>query len=174
MPASSPEGLRFNGLVYRALNPIWARKPLSGEGARLHGGRFNPKGMPALYTALDILTAIREASQVGQPLQPTTLVSYTADFGAVLDGTDPEFLAAHGATPEMLAADDWRLTMQREGRSAAQDFSQRMAEAGFVGMIVPSFARFAPLDGKNLVLWQWDERSLTLNDADGRLQRDPF
>lgn len=62
--------MRYRGLLYRALNPIHARFPLSGEGARSHGGRFNPKGMSALYTAQSVMTAIREANQIGT-LQPT-------------------------------------------------------------------------------------------------------
>ena len=35
---------RFTGFLYRALNPVYARDPLSGRGAKLYGGRFNPKG----------------------------------------------------------------------------------------------------------------------------------
>ena len=52
---------RYQGPLYRALNPVYARQPLSGRGARLYGGRFNPKGVPALYTAFDPATALREA-----------------------------------------------------------------------------------------------------------------
>lgn len=79
--------MRFQGTLYRALNPRWAREPLSGEGARLHGGRFTPRGVPALYASTDVLTAVREANQVGA-LQPTVLVSYEADLEPVLDGRD--------------------------------------------------------------------------------------
>ncbi len=71
---------RYKGALYRALNPVYAREPLSGRGAELYGGRFNQKGIPALYTALDPATALREANQVGS-LQPTLLVSYRADLG---------------------------------------------------------------------------------------------
>ena len=56
--------MRFRGRLYRALNPVYAREPLSGRDAQLFGGRFNPKGVPALYTSLSILTAIKEANQV--------------------------------------------------------------------------------------------------------------
>ena len=51
--------MRYQGMLYRALNPIHAREPLSGRGAELYGGRFNPKGLPALYTSLSIMTALR-------------------------------------------------------------------------------------------------------------------
>ncbi|WP_318012114.1 RES domain-containing protein [Mesorhizobium sp. CA12] len=50
------------------------RKPMSGCGAELYGGRFNPKGMPALYASTAVVTALREANEVGD-LQPTTLVA---------------------------------------------------------------------------------------------------
>ena len=45
------EWVRFRGRVYRAHNPHWAHSPLSGEGAARHGGRYNRKGTPALYTS---------------------------------------------------------------------------------------------------------------------------
>ena len=51
----------FEGRLYRALNPVWAAQPFSGEGARSHGGRFNPLGVPALYCSLSPVTAMREA-----------------------------------------------------------------------------------------------------------------
>ena len=55
---------RYEGKLYRAINPIYAREPLSGRGAELYGGRFNPKGVAALYASLSIMTALREANQV--------------------------------------------------------------------------------------------------------------
>lgn len=45
-----------------------------------HGGRFNPKGMPALYLGLDPMTAIMEAAQ-GFPRksEPLVLCTYEID-----------------------------------------------------------------------------------------------
>lgn len=163
--------MRFRGLLYRALNPVWAREPLSGEGARRHGGRFNPRGMPALYAAQSVMTAIREANQVGT-LQPTTLVAYRADLDPVFDGTDPAALAAVGATPALLAADDWRLRMQRDGKAPTQALAERLAAAGYVGVQVRSFAPGAGAGDLNLVLWTWGDRAparLQLVDDEGRL-----
>jgi RES domain-containing protein len=165
--------MRYRGLVYRALNPIWAGKPLSGEGARRHGGRFNPKGMAALYTSLDVLTAIRESNQVGS-LQPTTLVSYEADITPVFDATDPASLARHGHTLASLAADDWRLRMREAGEAPTQALARQLVEAGYAALRVRSFARGAGPTDLNLVLWQWGPSlptRLVLNDRDGRLSR---
>ena len=162
--------LRYRGTLYRALNPRWAREPLSGEGARRHGGRFNPRGVPALYTSADVLTAVREANQAGA-LQPTVLVSYEADLEPVLDGRDPAALAEWDATPETLAAPDWRVRM-RSGEAPTQRLARRLIEAGVAGLLVPSYARGAE-GGVNLVLWRWEpERPtrLAVVDDEGRLR----
>jgi RES domain-containing protein len=162
--------VRYRGLLYRALNPIWARQPLSGEGARRHGGRFNARGVPALYLSLSPLTAVREANQVGS-FQPVTLVCYRADLDPVLDARDAEALAARGTTAAELADDAWRLKMAAV-RAPTQDLAARLVAEGFVGMLVPSFAPGATAADLNLVLWRWGARSparLTVIDDEGRL-----
>lgn len=82
--------MRFRGLAYRTHNPQWSWTPLSGEGARLHGGRFNQRGVPALYTSLAPLTAIREAQPLGRPMQPLTLCAHDVDAEPVFDATDAD------------------------------------------------------------------------------------
>jgi RES domain-containing protein len=52
--------MRFQGICYRAHEPKWSFMPLSGSGASINGGRFNPKGIPALYLSLSVETAIKE------------------------------------------------------------------------------------------------------------------
>jgi RES domain-containing protein len=107
----------YRGKLYRALNPIYAREPLSGKGARRYGGRFNPKGMAALYCSLSIMTAVREANQAGS-LQPTTLVSYDAEIEGVFDTRDETALQAEGMDPAALAATTWRDEDESQRRSA--------------------------------------------------------
>jgi uncharacterized membrane protein YfcA len=38
--------VRFEGTCYRAHDPRWSFKPLSGDGGAIRGARFNPKSMP--------------------------------------------------------------------------------------------------------------------------------
>ena len=104
----------YRGHLFRALNPIYAREHLSGRGAELYGGRFNRKGVPALYASLNVTTALREANQVGN-LQPTTLVSYEADIAQVFDCRDAEALGAEGLDAAALADPAWRDRMRASG-----------------------------------------------------------
>ncbi|MFN3146438.1 MAG: RES family NAD+ phosphorylase [Paracoccaceae bacterium] len=165
-------GDAYRGLLYRALNPVYARMPLSGRGAELYGGRFNPKGTPALYCAFDPVTALREANQVGS-LQPTILVSYRADIAPIFDSRDTAQLASLGMTNVMLADPGWRLAMLEGRRVPTQDFAGDLIAAGFAGLLVQSFAKGATNADLNLVLWKWgiERCSLEVIDDEGRLDR---
>jgi RES domain-containing protein len=164
---------RYAGKLYRALNPIHARAPLSGRGAELYGGRFNPKGVPALYTSLSVLTALREANQVGS-LQPTTLVSYDAQIEALFDSRDAALLTTEGMDATALADPGWRDQMRSDGEAGTQAFARRLIAAGYNGLLVRSFAVGATSDDLNLVLWRWTDtlpHRLMLIDDEGRLSR---
>lgn len=166
--------MHFQSTVYRALNPIWASDPLSGEGAARYGGRFNPKRVPALYFSLSPVTAMNEAQQSGQPghFQPVTLISCDADMDPVFDGCDDEALATHGLTPADLARNDWRDQMKLQGIAATQQLALDLIQKGFHGIVVPSFSQGATPACRNLVLWKWSSElptKLTLIDDEGRL-----
>ena len=166
-------GLLYRGLVYRALNPIYACEPLSGRGAALYGGRFNRKGVEALYTSLDAQTAIREANQVGI-LQPTTLVAYRTDLAAVFDTREAGALAERGMTAEVLADAAWRARMNAGAPVPTQVLADVLAGEGYAGLIVRSFAKGAPSDALNLVLWRWNtgrDDGLEVVDDEDRLSR---
>jgi hypothetical protein len=69
---------------------MWAFSPLSGQGAAIHGGRFNPKGMPALYLSLSIDTAVTEAAQgFAGKLEPLTICLYEVDCDGIIDLSTP-------------------------------------------------------------------------------------
>lgn len=163
--------MRYIGLLYRALNPLYAEEPLSGRGAQVHGGRFNPKGTAALYTSLGLPTAIKEANQVGS-LQPTTIVAYNADIDGIFDCRDLKALADEGMTPADLAANTWRDEMTFHGIARTQEFARGLKAAGFPGMLVRSFQPGAADGDLNLILWTWRPDAptkLTLIDDENRL-----
>jgi RES domain-containing protein len=165
--------MRFQGHLYRALNPIYAREPMSGRGAELYGGRFNRKGTPALYLSLSVMTALREANQAGS-LQPTTLVCYDADIERIFDSRDETALRAEGMDPVSLADPTWRDRMKATGEAKIQTFARHLAAAGYNGLLVRSFAPGATENDINLVLWQWSDAApcrLILVDDEGRLSR---
>lgn len=162
----------YAGFLCRALNPVYARDPLSGRGAELYGGRFNPKGTPALYASLSPVTALREANQVGT-LQPTMLVAPEADIAPVFDVRDGDALSAFGMTHVDLASTAWRDEMIEHGESKTQEFARRLTAEGYAALLVPSFARGAPHNALNLVIWRWTSApptQLLLVDEERRLQ----
>ncbi|RYF59590.1 MAG: RES domain-containing protein [Cytophagaceae bacterium] len=55
--------------VYRTVKAKYTHEPLATEGARLFGGRWNPKGYPLLYTTSSPALALVE-SLVHQPRVP--------------------------------------------------------------------------------------------------------
>lgn len=164
--------MRFVGLVYRAHNPRWAWGPLSGEGARRNGGRFNRRGLPALYTSLSPLTAIREASQLGRPLQPVTLCAYEVDAEPIFDGEDPEARRTLGVGESDLDCPHWRRLMADGKPPASQALADRLIAEGYVGLRVRSFAPGAGPKEVNMVFWRWGTAApirVSVIDEEGRL-----
>ena len=145
---------RYRGLLYRALNPAYAREPLSGHGAALAGGRLNAKRTPALCTALDPTTALREANQVGNQ-QSTILVSYRADLRPIFDTRDLDALARYRMTANILADQAWRARMLGGLSVPTQDFARRLYMDGFSGLLIRSFAYGTLATDFNIVLWRW-------------------
>lgn len=163
----------FSGKLYRALNPVYAREPLSGRGAELYGGRFNPKGVPALYASLSVMTALREANQVGN-LQPTTLVSYDAEIDGIFDCRDQLALQAEGMDEAALTDSTWRDQMKATGEARTQALARKLIASGYRGLLVRSFASGANEADLNLVLWAWSDAApsrLILIDDENRLQQ---
>jgi len=150
--------VRFQGAAYRAHNPRWAWSPLSGEGAKIQGGRFNAKGTPALYLSLDMSTAIIEFNQ-GFPLRlvpPITVVSYSVDCDDIVDLTDAAELKRVGASPADMAC-AWKFLAETGQQVPSWALADQIRASGAVGTIVPSYAPGAPIGIKNLVLWHWTD-----------------
>ena len=163
--------MRFCGIVYRAHDPRWSWPPVSGEGARLHGGRFNRIGVPAFYASLSPLTAIREASPLGQPLQPLLLCAYDVDAEPIFDALDHTQRRAHAVTDDDLRCPTWERDMHRV-MPLPHALADRLISAGCAGMRVPSFAPGAAASDLNLVFWRWGRRRpsrIVLIDDDRRI-----
>lgn len=167
--------MRLEGLVYRAHHPRWAWAPESGEGASLHGGRFNPKRTPALYTSRRPETAWLEAQQAFPfKAQPMTLCAYEVDCADVLDLTDATTLAAAGATRADLAC-AWEHIADRGGTPPSWALAARLIAGGHAGIVVPSFASGANHADVNVVFWRWSPdppHRVRVIDDEGRLPRD--
>ena len=85
--------------VYRIVTRRRAADAMSGEGARLYGGRWNPKGLRVVYTASSRALAMLEMLAQDQPLHARY---------AVIPVTIPEFVTiermSSGKLPKNWAA----------------------------------------------------------------------
>ena len=160
--------------MYRAHNPQWSWTPLSGDGALRHGGRFNRRGLPALYASLRPLTAVREVQPLGRSMQPITLCAYEVDSEPVFDTRDLAELVALKVNESELACPTWESEMLEGAVPSSQALADRLISADYAGMLVRSFAPGTSDDEFNLVLWNWgpDRPSrINLIDDEGRLSR---
>ena len=88
--------------------------PLSGEGARIHGGRFNPPGsFPGLYLCTTRSCAVAELRYRGERLVigvegllPRVLYRYEISLDRVLDLTSSETLDHLGVTTAQIISPD--------------------------------------------------------------------
>ncbi len=102
----------FTGTGYRHLSPKY--DPLSGEGARINGGRFNPPGsFPVLYLCLTRSCALAELRRAGdrqsigvEGLLPRDLYRYHVALDGVLDLTDIRTRTEVGVSSEVLTCPD--------------------------------------------------------------------
>ena len=113
--------------VYRLIRAPWVSQALTGEGARRYGGRWNPKGVPMVYTASTLSLAALE-----------TLVHFAIDTAPVdyvaLTICVPDDAVERVAKTEL--PPDWNATPPS---AACQRVGARWAaEAQSLGLAVPS------------------------------------
>jgi RES domain-containing protein len=148
---------------------------LSGDGAAIHGGRFNPKGVPALYLSLDVFAAIAEANQgFASKFLPCVLCSYDVDCEDIADlRTDEARQELHVEPAEMECA--WFLDASKGRQPPSWRLANRLIDGGSAGALVPSFAPGAREANQNLVLWRWSDslpHKVSVHDPSGRLPKD--
>lgn len=125
----------FKGRAYRHVAP--ARSPISGEGARVHGGRWNPpRSFPTLYLALDLQTVRAElrrtARRFGVPpenLLPRAVYRYNLELDACLDLRDQADRAMVGLSNEAIRSDDL---------AKCQEVAMAAHYLGFEAVLAPS------------------------------------
>jgi RES domain-containing protein len=133
------------------VRPDFARSAdiVSGEGSRIHGGRWNPPGrMRAVYgTHGDPSLALEEALALQRyyglspaGALPLVVTVCEADLHSVLDLTLPAVLRALGLASADLAAEDWRKLNARRLESLTQAVGRAAHGASIEGMTVPSSA----------------------------------
>lgn len=138
--------------LWRMLPIRYQRSPLSGEGARLYGGRWNPKGTAALYLARDAATAVAEFYQ-GLP-KPGTLAPYRLEADAIADLTDGGSGPA-GAEVEHALVANWKAMAARGDRTPPSwILAAMLIEDGAQGALVPSAQNRG---GVCMVLWDWHD-----------------
>jgi RES domain-containing protein len=166
--------LRVAGTFYRGHDPKWAWTPLSGEGAAIHGGRWNPRGMPALYLGNDIMGVVAEMSHgLVDRIRPLTMCAYTVDCEDIADLTTEAGRAEHGIDPAAMAC-PWFLIAADGGEPPSWAIARRLIAADHAGALVPSFAPQARGHHINLVLWRWGPdlpHKVEVHDPTGLLPR---
>lgn len=165
----------YKGVVFRAHKPHHASSPSSGEGASYYGGRFNPKGVAALYTSIEETTALAEHQQgfLHRP-QPTTLCAYNVDCEDILDLTNPGIRQQYKIKIMDLAC-PWEDLIDKKAIPPSWRITKKLIGEDIAGIIVPSFAKNAPKDGKNIVFWHWGKthpHRVIVIDDEYRLPKD--
>ena len=116
----------FEGEAWRHCHPDY--DPVSGDGARRHGGRFNPPGISTLYLCTTIECVKAEYSKQGsrKSLPASNLYRFSVDLRLVLDLTREATRSVVGMTLDDLVSDDW---------SACQDVGKRAYDERFQAVL---------------------------------------
>jgi RES domain-containing protein len=166
--------LRFRGTCYRAHDPQWFFKPISGEGAAIHGARFNPKGTEALYLGLTIGCAINEANQgFAFKINPCVLCCYDVDCDDIADLRTDTGRTRHGVTLADMSC-PWAADLADGKDPLSWAIARRLISGGWAGILVPSFAVGATPEDQVLVLWDWSgapPHRVRVFDPSGRLPK---
>lgn len=166
--------MRFTGTCYRAHDPRWLFKPISGDGAAAHGGRFNPKGVPALYLSLDPITVLKEMGHgFARRLEPLVLCSYDVDCADIVD-LRSEDGRQEADTGFAIMGSAWMSDITAGKRPLSWSIHDRLVAQRKAGILTPSFARGAVASDTNLVLWRWGPKPphrVEVFDPSGRLPK---
>lgn len=137
--ATAPKAA-YLGEAFRHMAARWD-SPMSGEGARIRGGRFNPPdSFPVLYLCTTRPCTVAELRQLGrrqligvEGLLPRVLYRYEVSLDLVLDLTSETSLEHLGVTEQQVTGSD--LTIPRQiGESAHATGSQAIKAHSATGV----------------------------------------
>jgi RES domain-containing protein len=124
-------------LVWRLVAPRHAERAMTGEGAALYGGRWNPVGRRMVYTAESLALATLELA--------VHLTGGRAKYTAIQFDVADELV-------DHLETGDLRRTWQRDAAATARIGDAWSASLRSVALTVPS-ALVDPRSGERNVLW---------------------
>jgi RES domain-containing protein len=166
--ATAPH-IAYVGEAFRHMAAHWGAA-LSGEGARIRGGRFNPPdSFPVLYLCTTRPCTVAELHHLGERLViavegllPRVLYRYETSLDRVLDLTSDETLDHLGVSTAQIIGGD--LTIARQiGESARATGSQAIRAPSATG-VDEVLAVFPELLGSGLLLAEVVERWEAIGD----------
>jgi RES domain-containing protein len=150
----------FSGTMCRAVAAKYANNGdlLTGAGAKLHGGRWNPPGLfCAIYGTLDPYAALAETvgtyGHYSIPFEqrlPLVLVGIEVQLQRLLDLTDGKIRQHLGVSEERMLEADWQAAQAKNGEGLTQAIG-RLAWEGKIEALLVWSARFKK--EKNLVIF---------------------
>ncbi len=142
---------------FRSTTPKYAGSSdvLSGEGSRLHGGRWSPIGLRAVYASLTPEAAMAETLAYYRyynlslaSAMPRLFVAIRFQLAAVIDLTDGDVRKRLRLSEAELIQCDWRKKLAVSQTPITQLVGHAAQLAGFEGLLVRSSAA---VNDKNLV-----------------------
>ncbi len=141
----------------------------------MHGARFNPPGISALYLALSVEGMLLEMGHgFGHRFDPLTICSYLVDMDDLVDLRTEAVRNKADVSLEDMAC-PWASDLAARQYPASWRLANRLIAGGASGVLVPSFARRARADMVNLVLWTWGPdlpHQVVVHDPAQRLPKD--
>ncbi|HEX3601604.1 MAG TPA: RES family NAD+ phosphorylase, partial [Lacipirellulaceae bacterium] len=150
--ACLPDAIAFQDTVMRsaAIHYATAKDFNSGEGAAKAGGRWNPRGIRAVYASATPFTAVYEAYQnfgdVGfenWSIRPRVFCGAAVTLRIVLDFTNSAIRRRLGFTLAEILDEDWKTIQSQGDESWTQAAGRGAFIAGFEALRLPS-ARYRP------------------------------
>ena len=166
--ATAPQ-ISYLGEAFRHMAARW-EEPLSGEGARIHGGRFNPPdSFPVLYLCTTRSCAVAELRYRGERLVigiegllPRVLFRYEVSLDRVLDLTSDSTLQHFAVTTAQISGTDVAIPRQI-GEVAYATGSQAIRAPSATG-VDEVLAVFPELLGSGRLLAELVERWESIGD----------